>query len=171
MGNTYDSKLLAYQALLSVPAEVFMLEIYDKIDQKDANTYVAMSLLNIGSYFATLGLAKSIYNAIHKNTSTDKTLTENYYLSPFTRYLYGKQTKQNEKAVIFEKGKVQDRLNEKVQNEPIYSEKYMQTLWLLYGTKTTYATIESPIHNPFGKLLYGLTQPTSVILRDNKKLT
>ena len=171
MDNTYDSKLLAYQALLSVPTEVLMLEIYDRIDQKDANTYAVMSLLNIGSYFATLGLAKSIYNAIHKNTSTDKTLTENYYLSPFTNYLYNKQTKHNESSTIFEKGKLQDRLNEKIQNEPVYSEKYMQISWLLYAVKTTYATIENPIQNPFGKLLYGLTQPTSVVLRDNKKLT
>ena len=135
MDNTYDSKLLMYQALLSIPTEVLMLEIYDKIDQKDTNTYAAMSLLNIGSYFATLGLAKSIYNSIHKNTSTDKTLTENYYLSPFTSYLYHKQTKQNESSAIFEKEKLQDQLNEKVQNEPIYSEKYMQISWLLACSK------------------------------------
>ena len=68
MDNTYDSKLLMYQALLSIPTEVLMLEIYDKIDQKDTNTYAAMSLLNIGSYFATLGLAKAytiLYIKIH----------------------------------------------------------------------------------------------------------
>ena len=66
---------------------------------------------------------------------------------------------------------MQDQLNEKVQNEPIYSEKYMQISWLLAAAKITYATIENPIQNPLGKLLYGLTQPTAVVLRDNKKLT
>ncbi len=171
MDNTYDSKLIAYQAILSIPTEVLMLEIYDKMVQKDANTYAAISLLNIGSYFATLGVAKSIYNAIHKSTSTDKPLNENYYLSPFTNYLYSKQTKHNESATIFEKGKLQDRLNEKVQNETAYSEKYMQASWLWYAAKITYATIESPIQNPVGKVLYGLTQPLSIVLRDSKKPT
>ena len=51
MDNSYDSRLLAYQTLLSIPVEVFMLEIYDRMDQKDINTYAAMSLLNMGSYF------------------------------------------------------------------------------------------------------------------------
>jgi hypothetical protein len=171
MDNTYDSQLFAYQALLSIPAEVLMLEIYDRMDQKDNNTYAAMSLLNIGSYFATLGLAKSIYSAIHQNTPIDKASTGNYYLSPFTYYLYGKQTKQNKNSDVFEKGKRQDRLNDKVQSEPAYSERYMQIAWLLYAAKTTYATIESPIENPLGKLLYGLSQPISVMLRDRKKLT
>lgn len=170
MANIYDSQLLAYQAVLSIPMEVLMLEIYDRIEDKDANTYATMSLLNLGSYFATLGLAKSIYNAIHQNSSLDKTITGNYYHSPFTSYLYKKQTKHNEDSEIFEKGKLQDQLNDKVQREPVYSEKYMQLLWLLGAAKATYGTIESPIQNPIGKLLYGLSQPTSVILRDSKKL-
>ena len=38
---------------------------YDRMDQKDINTYAAMSLLNMGSYFATLGVAKTLYGSIH----------------------------------------------------------------------------------------------------------
>lgn len=171
MDNSYDSRLLAYQTLLSIPVEVFMLEIYDRMDQKDINTYAAMSLLNMGSYFATLGVAKTLYSSIHKNEPLDKTLAQNHYLSPFSNYLYGKQTKQNQNSPITEKGKLQDHLNEKIQHEPTYSERYMQTAWLMFAAKTTYATIKSPFQNPFGKLLYGLTQPVSVILRDNKNLT
>jgi hypothetical protein len=37
----------------------------------------------------------------------------------------------------------------------------------LYGLKSAYSTMQSPIENPLGKLLYGLTQPLAVTLRDS----
>lgn len=164
--NLFDTRLLIYQALLAIPAEVLMLEIYDKIEKKDANTYSVMSLLNLGSYVGSLAIAKGVYHALHKDDAISKDDTV-FYLSPLSDYLYASQLKQIEKGEVFEKGSKEDKLNERMLKEPRYSEKYMQTAWTLYGLKSAYSTMQSPIENPLGKLLYGLTQPLAVTLRDS----
>jgi hypothetical protein len=164
--NLFDSRLLIYQALLAIPSEVLMLEIYDRIQTKDANTYSVMSLLNLGSYIGSLAIAKGLYHALHKDSPIRKE-DHAFYLSPLSEYLYSNQLKRIQKEEVFKKGSKEDKLNERMAKEPVYSEKYMQLAWSLYGLKTAYATMNSPVKNPLGKLLYGLTQPLAVTLKDS----
>lgn len=165
--NRFDTKLLAYQALLSVPTQVLILDIYDKIEVKDANTYMMMSLLNLGAALGTAAVAKSIYSRIHKDAKYDNT---DFHLSPLSQYIYSRHRADIQEQALFNQGAQNAKLDEMVEREPAYSTGYMQAVYSTYGAKAAYATLNSPLANPFAKLLYGLSQPLSIVLRDSGKL-
>lgn len=169
MNSYYDSRLFIYQALLEIPAQVLMLDLYDKLDDLSKAKYPIMSTVNLGSSLLTLMAAKALYSTIHSSFIPDK--GSRFYISPTSKYLYDKVQDDiinSPSRVIDQKAK---NLEFILDSSDAYSENYYNLTYGYLGSKFAYSFMESSqIQNPLLRSLYALSQPLSVILKDNGKL-
>ena len=164
MSKRYDARLLIYQALFEVPAQVLLLDAYRQMGKENAKSYSAMALLGIGNTILCKYLAESIYDRIHKS-STDGT----YYMSPLTAHTYDVAYENYINKVHSENA--QSRTPDQVLKSATgYSKTYMDIAAVSSAAKTAYGTLSSRSSNPLYAVLYGLSQPLCVILEDQGAL-
>ena len=164
----FDIRLLLYQSILELPVQVVMLDIYNRLPPKEAQTYLAMAALNIGSYFGCLRLAQTIYEGIHKNQASKDSTT--YYVSPLAEHRYNVAYENYTHNVQAGTDPSRTPLDDILENNPAYSKAYMDSSVLAYSAKSTYGALNSPYQSYIGSILYGLSQPLCVLLEDSKNI-
>ena len=165
MAKTYDARLYLYQALIDLPAQVLMHDMYKRTGTRDVKTYGIMTLVGLGSSLMSLKGGQVIYDTLHKNEQPDAN-TE-YFVSPITEHTYN---------VNFERYKHnvqpggQDPLKKYLDNATSYSKGYMDLATTSIFGRAAYGTLSADTSNLAYALLYGLTQPLCVILEDSGKI-
>lgn len=163
-GPRFDSRLFLYQSLLGLPAQVLMLDTYEKLGEKNTKTYAAMALLNVGSAIACVKLGSKIYDILHKGDISGTPGTE-YYVSPFVAHTYDTEFRAYENNV--NSGSGQDNpLAELLEASPAYSKAYMQLSYAQFAAKVAYGAMTADTSNPLTALAYGASQPVCVLLKD-----
>lgn len=163
MSNKYDAKLFLYQSLLEIPMQVALLETYRQLDEKNFKVYGIMALLNLGGYLASVRIAQAIYDQLHTVSDDPNT---SYFVSPFTEHSYNiafEKYKDNVQSNGTEAG---SSLNSYLEKAPAYSKMYMDLAAVSSAARVGYGFISSQSNNPLVALLYGLTQPISVVMDD-----
>ena len=163
--EAYDARLLLYQTLFELPAQVLMYDLYRSVnsEEKKALTYGVMALVNLGSKFISLKGGQLIYNALHKESPTGG----EYYTSPITEHTYN---------VAFERYKHnvqpggENPLEQYLSNSTAYSKRYMDLAFMAEFARVSYSALSANTRNPLYAITYGLTQPLCVVLEDNGKL-
>jgi len=170
MSEYYDARLLLYSEILNVPLQVLMLDVYNKLGKKNINAYAAMSVLGFGSQVLSAKLGQSIFRGVHKDTLYLPKESTNYYADLRTRYFYDHIVK----GIYKSSHKKQDILLEEAQqilsSAPLFSEGYAQAMWALGAAYVSYKTLSANKGNIVYDLIYGLTQPICVVLKDNGTL-
>lgn len=164
MSNRYDARLLIYQALLEVPAQVLLLDAYQRLGEKNAKSYGAMALLGLGSSIMSKFLAEQIYSRVHKPEPGGK-----YFVSPLTAHTYD-IAYENYINRVHSQSSQEPPPDNILKSANAYSKTYMDIATVSSLTKFTYGTLSSESSNPLYALLYGVTQPMSVILKDQGRL-
>ena len=169
MNRYYDSKLFLYQAVLEIPAQVLMLDLYNNLDNLSKVKYPVMSTVNLGSTLLTLIAAKGIYNAFH-NTLSPEPDTQ-YYISPTSKYLYDKLSQTAINSPSSELDAQSKKLDFILDESDAYSESYYNLTYGYLGSKVAYSFFESTkMSNPLIRALYAFSQPLAVILKDQGKI-
>lgn len=163
LGPSYDARLLLYQSLAEIPAQVLMLETYRNIGQKDPKVYGMMALLNLGSYLASVKIGQSIFKTLHSTEASPETP---YFVSLFTEHSYNVSFEKYKNNVHAGSAGGSDPLAEYLSSAPAYSKTYMDMAVLSSAAKISYGLVSSESKNPLYALLYGLTQPLCVMLDD-----
>jgi len=165
MAKTYDVRLYLYQALIDLPVQVLMHDMYKRAGAGDFATYSVMTLVGLGSALMSLKGGQVVYDLLHEDARPDPN-TE-YFVSPITEHTYD---------VNFERYKHnvqpggQDPLKKYLDDATSYSKGYMDLATASIFGRVAYGTISADTRNPAYALLYGLTQPLCVILEDSGKL-
>lgn len=170
--ETFDVKLLIYQSLIAIPTQVALLGVYEKLPQKSTNSYITMSLLNLGALSMQNILSKELYNLFHATSSTNESSIppEARFYSPLTNFNYSFAYETIQTLPPSMQANAKAKLLKLLEKEPVYSENYLDIALLLFTAYSTFGFLNAPQNNLIGKLLYGLTQPTSVVLKDSGKI-
>lgn len=170
MSEYYDSKLYLYQGLIDLPLQVLMLDIYDKIGHKQLESYLAMAVLGLGSSLLSDKLGKGMYHTIHRNSVNTPQQGTRYYSDLRTKHFYDHTVSSITKEVPKKQDILQEQALEILKQAPAYSENYTKIWWGGWAASTTYKTLSAQKSNIVYDILYGLTQPLSVALKDSGKL-
>lgn len=168
----FDIKLLIYQSLISIPTQVALLGVYDKLPQKHTNTYLVMALLNAGALSMQNILGKELYSFFHSTSSTNQLTIapESRFYSPITNFNYRFMEDIIKSLPPSLQAKAKSKLLKSLEKEAIYSENYLNLAMLLFSAYSTFGVLNAPQSNPLAKLLYGITQPTAIVLKDSGKI-
>ena len=166
--ENYDLRLLVYQTLLDLPVQVLAAETYEKLGKGRTSAYIAMSLLGIGATLASAKLGRGVYRVLHGENGLQAQPNTKYYVSPLTEYLVSHNAKVDSNALTKEKIQSLEKSLALLKDAPAYSSRYMQTAYSLGLAKVLFATLASPaqIDRSYMRLLYGVTQPLGVVLKD-----
>lgn len=170
MSEYYDSKLYLYQGLIDLPLQVLMLDIYDKIGHKQLESYLAMAALGLGSSLLSEKLGKGVYHTLHPTSVNTPQQGTRYYSDLRTKYFYDYTVSSIAKEVPKKQDILQEQALEILKQAPTYSENYTKLWWGIWAASTTYKTLSAQKNNVLYDILYGLTQPLSVALKDNGTL-
>lgn len=164
MSKRYDARLLIYQAVLEVPAQVLLLDAYRQMGKEDVKSYSAMALLSFGSSTICKYFAEKAYDRIHSHNTNGT-----YYMSPIAAHSYDVAYENYINNVHSDapQGRTPDQI---LKSATGYSKTYMDIAAVSSAAKLAYGTIASGSSNPLKAALYGLTQPMCVILEDQGKL-
>jgi hypothetical protein len=147
-----------------------MLDVYNKLGKKNINSYATMSVLGLGSRILSEKLGQSLFRGLHRETLYHPEENTKYYVSLTTRYFYDHTVK----GIYKSSPKKQDILHEEAQqilgSAPLFSEMYVQSAWALDAANVSYKTLSANKGNFIYDLIYGLTQPLCVALKDNGTL-
>ena len=163
-GSRFDSRLFLYQSLLELPAQVLMLDIYEKLGERDTASYAVMTLLNAGSAIACVKLGSALYETLHKKDISGSSDTE-YYVSPFVAHTYDAEFTAYENNVNSGNGQG-NPLAEFLDRSPAYSKRYMQLSYAQLAAKSAYGAMSASTSNPLAAVAYGVSQPLCVLLKD-----
>jgi len=163
--ENYDLRLLVYQTLLEIPAQVLAAETYEKLGKGKFSSYLAMGILGVGASLACAKLGRGAYLLLHGDKALERQPDLTYYVSPLTEYLVTHNFKEglsltSSQVVALERSK---RL---LEDAPAYSKGYMQAAYTSAFGKLAYSTAASPQRNTVLKVLYGVSQPLGVVLKD-----
>lgn len=164
--QNYDVRLGLYQTLFEVPSQVLISEVYEKLGKGKPSSYAVCSLLGIGAFLGSLSAAKLTYELIHGAEGLKADPDTNYYVSPLAEYLHDYNIKAYENASPENKNKYLQASTDILKQAPAYSQTYMSLAYCALATKSAYGTLNSGQTNPLYALLYGLSQPVSVLLAD-----
>jgi len=169
--QTYDARLLLYQGLISLPLEILMLDTYSTLKQKEFKSYLLMGALNIGTTISALELGKILYAYFHEtNVENLASKDVDVYISPIRASHYAYFTNSKSTSNIHLQPKREDKLLQKIQDAPLFTEAYMNLVYTLFGVKVGYGLGASSSPNIFSKALYALSQPLAVTLKDSGRL-
>jgi len=163
-GAKFDTRLLIYQSLLEIPAQVMMVDTYERLGERDVKSYIAMALLGVGSSIACVKLAGMLYENLHKDSLQGSPDTE-YYISPFAAHTYDAEFSAYNHSVS-SRGGQEHPLSDFLREAPAYSKNYIQLSSAQIAAKCAYGTLQADTKNPLIALLYGMSQPLGVILKD-----
>lgn len=170
MSEYYDSKLYFYQGFINLPMQVLMLDIYEKIGEKQFESYLAMSALGLGSYLLSERLAKGLYNTIHKDSVHTPEAGVRYYSDLRTKHFYDHTVKTIAREIPKKQDILQEQALEILKQAPAYSEGYTNMWWGAWSALATYKSLSAKKQNILYDILYGLTQPICVALKDEGTL-
>jgi hypothetical protein len=163
--ENYDLRLLMYQTLLEVPTQVLAAETYEKLGKGRFSSYLAMTVLGVGSSLACAKLGRGAYQLIHGEKALERQQNTTYYVSPLTEYLVSHNFKG---GASLTPGQIaaQERSKRLLEDAPAYSKGYMQAAYTSTFGKFAYATAASPASHAALKVLYGVSQPLGVVFKD-----
>jgi len=163
----FDSRMLMYQSMVNMPLQYAQLSLYDDLEDIGAQKYVCTALTNAGSMLLSTKAAKDIYTWLYGQQQAAPDTS--YMVSPFTEYLYD-HTKNNLKSVHPSlRQNVRDSAKSFLEESPKYSLTYSNTIVATYVCSAILgiAVAKNKLKmSPIAAVLYGLTQPTSIILKD-----
>ena len=162
--EAYDARLIIYQTLFDIPAQVLMYDLYRSVNSEEnkALTYGVMALVNLGSKFISLKGGQLVYSALHGNVApTDG----EYYTSPITEHTYNVAFERYKHNVQSSESK--NPLDQYLSNSTAYSKRYMDLAFMAEFARISYSTLSANTQNPILAIAYGLTQPLCVVLEDN----
>jgi len=167
----FDSRLLIYQTLAATPLQILQLALYDDLKDLGDSKYIAVALTNLGSSLLSFRAAKDIYSWVYGAENAQKGTT--YMVSPFTEYLFD-YTKNNWLNVHpIERNELRKAADDLLATAPKYSASYVNTNIAFYAASAIlgYAVAYKNLNmSPIKSIMYGLTQPTSVVLKDAQKV-
>ena len=170
MSEYYDARLMLYRGIVEIPLQVLMLDVYNKLGKKDINTYATMSLLGIGSALLSEKLGQSLFRGLHRNSVHEPLENTEYYTDLKTKYFYDHTVKGISKKSL----KQQDLLQEEAQlilsSAPLFSKGYLQAHWALAASNASFKILSAKKGNILYDVIYGLSQPMCVALKDSKKI-
>jgi len=162
----YDIRLLLYQSIAEIPFQVLMLDLFEKMEKRRA-TYAALALVNLGVSIASLKLGRGVYSLFH-DAQIPQNPNDRYYVAPTSQYLYTHNKKQVDSIPKEHREEYLEFLNRVLAQAPAYSKAYLELQFGAFAAKTAFGAgaylQNSP--SPAYALLYGLTQPLSVILKE-----
>tara|TARA_B100001057_G_scaffold491261_1_gene581119 strand:- start:1118 stop:1630 length:513 start_codon:yes stop_codon:yes gene_type:complete len=167
--ENYDLRLLMYQTLLEIPAQVLAAETYEKMGKGRFSSYLAMSVLGIGASLACAKLGRGAYQILHGDKALEREPGTPYYVSPLTEYLVTHNFKEGE-SLTADNISALERSKKLLEDAPAYSKGYMQAAYTSVFGKVAYSTAASEQSNLFLKVLYGVSQPLGVVLKDQEVL-
>lgn len=166
MSEYYGSKLYFYQGFINLPMQVLMLDIYGKIGEKRFESYLAMSALGLGSYLLSERLAKGLYSTIHKDKVHTPETGVRYYSDLRTKQFYDHTINKISREIPKKQDILQEHALEILKQAPAYSEGYTNMWWGALSALTAYKSLSAKKENIFYDIVYGLTQPICVVLKD-----
>ena len=149
---------------MEVPTQVLLLDAYQRLGEKNAKSYGIMALLGLGSSLMNKFLAEQIYNRVHTSD-----LGGRYFVSPLTAHTYD-VAYENYINRVHSESPQEASPDNVLKSANAYSKTYMDIATVSSIAKFTYGTLSSQSSNPLYALLYGITQPMSVILKDQGKI-
>jgi hypothetical protein len=166
-GPRYDTKLIAHQAVSELPLQVLMYELYGKLPQT-TSAYVAMGLIGLGSTIVSDKAGEALYRALQEPSAEPG---EDYFVSKRAEWTYNhlvahSQTQPPQRALELKK-----RADHVLAQAPAYTETYHRVRWGLFAAKCTAGAMMtySRTGSLLGAVLYGLTQPLAVIVKDSER--
>lgn len=170
MSEHYDARLVLYKGIVDLPLQVLMLDIYNKLGDKNINVYVTMALLGIGSDLLSDKIGQGVFRGLHKDTLYEPLENTEYYTDLKTRYFYDHTVKGISRKSPKQQDLLQEEAQHILQEAPLFSKSYLQTSWGLQAANVAYKTLSAKKGNIFLDLIYGLSQPMCVALKDDGKL-
>lgn len=168
----YDLKTLLNFAVIDGTLQYLILDLYKSLKKDEDRTalliYVSTALLNLGTLALSDMLARLVSDTLdHNRHEEDTTYTlapSAEYLKRYSDYLVSEAKTKEEQSAI------QKRASDIVNAQPKYSSKYVKTETFFYGTMVAFGFLVKRREGAsiINSALYGLTQPTSIILDDAK---
>ena len=169
--HKYDIRLLLYQSIVDIPFQILMLDLFEKMEKRPA-TYTALAAINLGTAIASLKLGRGVYNLLH-DAQTPQNPNEKYYVAPTSQYLYNHNIKQVDQIPKDRREEYVKFLDKVLAQAPAYSKGYLNVVSGAFAMKAAFGAAsylqKSP--HPVYALLYGLTQPLSVVLKEGGLLS
>jgi len=163
----FDSRMLTYQTMVNLPLQYAQLSMYEDLEDIGNQKYVCTALTNLGAVLLSTRAAQDIFSWIHGLQSAQKDTT--YIVSPFTEYIYDHTNASLKNVHPANRQNTRDSVKNIMETAPKYSAAYMNTNVFAFVCS---AALGAAVANrklkmsPIQALAYGLSQPTSVILRD-----
>jgi len=171
----YDLKTLMNFAVIDGTLQYLILDLYKSLKQEEDRTallvYVSTALLNLGAIAFSDMLARLVSDTLDHNRYEEGTV---YTLAPSAEYLerYSDhlisetKTKEEQSAIL-------KRTSDILNNQPKYSSKYVKTETFFYGAMVAFGFLVKRREGSsiINSVVYGMTQPTSVILEDSKHIS
>jgi len=169
----YDLKTLLNFAIIDGTLQYLILDLYKSLktdtERNALLIYISTAVLNLGNIALSDMLARSISDKLNQNkyeVGTTYTLAPSAeYLQKYRDYLISEtKTKEGQEAI-------RKRASDVLNKQPKYSSKYVKAEALFYGATAAFGFLvkKNQGSSIINSLLYGLTQPTAIILEDAKK--
>ena len=163
----FDNRMFAYQTMVNLPLQYAQLSMYEDLEDIGGQKYVCTALTNVGAILLSTRAAQDIFSWVHGLQEAKKDTT--YIVSPFTEYIYDHTYSTLKSVHPAERQATRDSVKKVMQSAPKYSASYMNTNVFSFVCS---AVLGVAVANrklkmsPIQAIAYGLSQPTSVILKD-----
>lgn len=164
----FDIRLLMFQALAYTPSQVLQLSLCDDLKDMGDQRYIVTAITNLGLNLLAYRVGKDIFSWTYGIEPASPNTT--YMVSPATEYLIDYTKTNITNLHPQERPGMKTDAQDMLSDAPKYSATYVNTNVAAYSASAILGIITAHKNlkmSPIKSLLYGLTQPTSVILKDS----